>query len=193
MLLNNLRIGVLAALSLAAVAPSQAQPRDIDTSKSTVTVHVYKSGMLSALGHDHQISAPISGGTVDAKAHKVALHFATRTLHVDDAKSSEKDRGQVQANMLGPDVLDAENHKEISFESTGVTAAGAGVWKVTGNLNLHGQSRPVSMEVHETDGRYTGTCRFKITEFGIKPVKAAGGTVSVKDEVQLDFDIQLAR
>jgi hypothetical protein len=33
----------------------------------------------------------------------------------------------------------------------------------------------------------------KQTEFGIKPVKVAGGAVRVKDEIQIDLDIQLAR
>ena len=31
------------------------------------------------------------------------------------------------------------------------------------------------MTVQEKDGHYSGTCRFDITRFGIKPVKAADG------------------
>jgi polyisoprenoid-binding protein YceI len=124
---------------------------------------------------------------------KVELRADASALRVQDPKVSNKDRDEIQTNMLGPEVLDAQKHKEISFRSTGVEAAGAGVWKVSGELTLHGATRPVSLEVRERDGHYSGTCRFKITNFGIKPVKAAGGTVRVKDEVQIDFDIQLAR
>ena len=190
---NKVRILALAALSMASALPAVGQSQSIDTAKSTMTVHVYKSGALSAFGHDHEIAAPIARGTVDVKGHKVELHVIASALQVKDAKASDKDRGEIQATMLGPEVLDAENRKEIIFESTSAEDAGAGVWKVTGNLTLHGQTRPVSMEVREGNGHYAGTCRLRISSFGIKPVKAAGGTVSVKDEVQIDFDVQLVR
>jgi hypothetical protein len=51
----------------------------------------------------------------------------------------------------------------------------------------------VTVEVREVEGRYVGTCRFKQTDFGIKPVKVGGGTIRVKDEIRVEFDIQLAR
>jgi len=47
--------------------------------------------------------------------------------------------------------------------------------------------------VRETGGHFVGTARFKQMEFGIKPVKVAGGSVRVKDEVRIEFDIWLAR
>ena len=183
----------LAALALACVVSANGQQRAIDTAKSVMTVHVYKAGVLSAFGHDHEIAAPIGGGSVDVEARKVELHVNAGALRVLDPKASDKDRGEIQTKMLGSDVLDAENHKEIGFQSTRAEAAGTGAWKLSGNLTLHGETRPVSLAVREKDGHYSGTCRFNITNFGIKPVKAAGGTVRVKDEVQIDFDVQLAR
>jgi hypothetical protein len=50
----------------------------------------------------------------------------------------------------------------------------------------------VTAEVTENAGHYTEHATVKQTDFGIKPVKVAGGTVKVKDEVQVDFDIQLS-
>jgi polyisoprenoid-binding protein YceI len=182
----------LAVLSVACAITANGQPRAIDTAKSTMTVHVYKTGMLSALGHDHDIAAPISAGTVDVTGRHVELQVNAASLKVQDPKGSDKDRAEIQANMLGADVLDAENHKEIRFRSTGAQPAGEGAWKLSGELTLHGATHPVTMDVHEHDGHYAGNCRFNITDFGIKPIKAAGGAVKVKDEVQIDFDIQLA-
>jgi len=178
--------------SMVCALTASGQPRAIDAAKSTMTVHVYKTGMLSALGHDHEISALVTAGTVDTAGRKVELQVNAAALRVQDPKGSDKDRGEIQANMLGPDVLDAEKHKEIRFRSTSAESAGEGGWKVSGELTLHGATQPVSIDVHERDGHYVGTCRFNITNFGIKPIKAAGGTVRVKDEVQIDFDIQLA-
>lgn len=60
-------------------------------------------------------------------------------------------------------------------------------------MTLHGETRPVEADVREAEGHYTGTVQLRQTEFGIKPVKVAGGTVRVKDEVGIDFDIQLSR
>jgi polyisoprenoid-binding protein YceI len=180
------------AASWAVNGTASAQQRAIDTAKSVMTVRVYKAGLFSALGHNHEISAPISSGTVDITARQVELRAQTRTLKVVDPGVSEKDRGEIQSTMLGADVLDVGSHPEVVFRSTGAEAAGAGAWKVHGNLTLHGQTHTVDVEVRVDGEHYVGTSRFKQTEFGIQPVKVAGGTIRVKDEVRIEFNIQLA-
>jgi len=177
----------------ACVALAGAQPHTIDTKTSTMTVHVGKSGAFSAFGHDHVITAPIASGTADTTAHQVELRVAAAALQVRDTSGSDKDREQIQKTMVGPDVLDAERHKEIVFKSTAAQAAGEGGWTVHGNLTLHGETRPVSVTVKEHGGHYVGNAVVKQSDFGIKPVKVAGGTVKVKDEVRIEFDIQLAK
>ena len=179
--------------SLALTAAAAAQERAIDPGKSVMTVRVYKAGVLSALGHNHEIAAPIAGGAVDPTAHRVELHTLTRALEVRDPGVSDKDRAEIQTTMLGPEVLDAGRHQEITFRSTGAEPTGTGSWKVTGNLTLHGQTRTVVVEVREEGEHYVGTSRFKQTEFGIQPVKVAGGSIRVKDEIRIEFNIQLAR
>jgi polyisoprenoid-binding protein YceI len=169
-----------------------AQQRAIDTAKSVMTVRVYKAGVLSAFGHDHEIAAPVAGGRVDSTAHTVELHADASALRVRDPKASEKDRDEIQKTMLGADVLDAGRYPEIAFRSTAVEAIGPGAWKVRGTLTLHGQTQPVTAEVRETAGRYEGNSLLKLADFGIKPVRIAGGAVRVKDEVRIEFDIQLA-
>jgi polyisoprenoid-binding protein YceI len=181
------------ALLCVTVIAARGQSREIDRAKSQMTIHVYAAGMLSAFGHEHEITAPVANGAVDGKAGKVELHVNAADLRVQDPKASDKDRNQVQENMLGPEVLDAGTYKEITFQSTSAAPAGEGAWKVSGNLKLHGQARPVSVDVREKDGHYTGSCQLNITSFGIKPVKVAGGTIRVKDQIKIEFDIQLAR
>ena len=168
-----------------------AAPHAIDTKSSTLTVHVGKAGALSAFGHDHTISAPIASGTADTEAHKVELRVNAALLKVRDSGRSEKDRAEVEKTMLGPDVLDVERYHEIAFRSISVQAAGEGGWTVRGELTLHGQTKPVTVGVKEHSGRYTGSATIKQTEFGMKPVKAAGGAVRTKDEVRIEFDIKL--
>lgn len=183
---KRLVAALLPALSLAA----WAQVRAIDTERSTVTVHVFKAGLFSAFGHEHEVRAPIASGTVEVSQAdpKVELAFHARELKVLDPDLKASDRAEVQATMLGPKVLDAERFPEIRFRSTRVTRDGAG-WRVEGELTLHGQTRRVTLGVTEAGGRYLGSVKLRQRDFGITPVTVAGGTVKVKDELQLEFAI----
>jgi hypothetical protein len=40
---------------------------------------------------------------------------------------------------------------------------------------------------------FSGVTRLKQSDFGITPIQFAGGAIRVKDEIQIEFDIQLAR
>jgi polyisoprenoid-binding protein YceI len=185
------RIMFLAAASLVCVLDASAQQRNIDTQSSTLTIHVGKTGAFSGLGHEHEVRAPIRNGTADTGSHPtVEIHVNARELRVIDKDDSDKDRAEVQKTMLGPEVLDSQNHQEIVFKSTGAEYVGEGRWKLHGNLTLRGQTRPITVQVTVKDGRYTGEATVKQTDFGIKPPGKAG--VRAKDEVRIEFDVRLA-
>ena len=182
---------VAAAMSLVCVFGVRAQQRDIDTQKSTLTIRVGKTGAFSAVGHEHEIHAPIHSGTADTGAHPaVEIHVNAKELRVTDKDASEKERAEVQKTMLGPEVLDSEGHQEIVFKSTGAESVSQGRWTLHGNLTLREQTRPITVQVTLKDGRYTGEAKVKQTDFGIKPPGKAG--VRAKDEVTIEFDIRLA-
>jgi polyisoprenoid-binding protein YceI len=184
------RIAFLVAISLICVLDVSAQQHKIDTQKSTLTIHVGKTGAFSGLGHEHEVSAPIQSGMADTGSHAaVEIHVDARALRVIDKDQSEKDRAEVQKTMLGPEVLDSENHQEIVFKSTSAEAAGQGQWTLRGNLTLRGQTRPVTVRVTLKNGQYTGEATVKQTDFGIKPPGKAG--VRAKDEVTIEFDVRL--
>jgi hypothetical protein len=63
------RTVLLAAATLVSVLGVSAQPHNIDTQKSTLTIHVGKTGVFSGLGHEHEVRAPIHSGTADTGAH----------------------------------------------------------------------------------------------------------------------------
>jgi polyisoprenoid-binding protein YceI len=180
----------LAALSLACALNVSAQQRKIDTQKSTLTIHVGKTGALSAAGHEHEVRAPIHSGTAETGSHPaVEIHVNAADLRVID-KDAEKDRAEVQKTMLGPEVLDSAKYAEIVFKSTGAESSAQDKWTLRGNLTLHGQTKPVTVQVMLKDGRYTGESTVKLTDFGIKPPGKAG--VRAKDEVKIEFDVRLA-
>jgi polyisoprenoid-binding protein YceI len=183
------RTFVLAGTVLAASVPAPAQA---NAPRSAITIQVHKSGLFSAFAHDHVVVAPIAEGSLDAKAMKIDVTVATRQVKVTDPEASEKDRAEIQSTMLGPKVLDAEKFPQIRFHSSRVEQAGPQRYRVTGELELHGTSRPLSFDVTGGPDHYQGKTRLKQTDFGIQPVSVAGGTVKVKDEVEIEINVYAA-
>lgn len=180
---------VAVALPATMWAAASSALREIDIQKSVMTVRVFKSGLFSAFGHDHEISAPIQQGRLSESDRSVELIVDARQMRVMDKDVSEKDRAEIQETMLGPKVLDTGQFPEIRFRSSTVEPAGEGRWMVSGNLTLHGQTRPVKLEVQGKNGHYQGVAQLKQRDFGIEPVSVGGGAVKVKNELRVEFDI----
>jgi len=194
----NLRTAFIATAALIALlcvqsssaAPGSGQQRRIDVQRSTITVHVFKSGLLRALADNHVVQAALADGWVeDSGAARVDVIVDAQRLRVLDPDASPKDREQVQARMLGPEVLDAARFPQIRFHSTGVQPIGTDRWLIRGSVELHGHTHDVAMQVVRENDRYRGQTTLRQTDFGINPVSVAGGAVRVKDELTIDFDI----
>jgi polyisoprenoid-binding protein YceI len=108
-------------------------------------------------------------------------------------------------HLRGPDFLDTAKFAAIAFKSTEVKKAGEGKYKVTGNLTLHGVSKPVVLEVEapatEVKDPYgnvkrgaMATTTINRKDFGLNWNKAleAGG-VLIGETVQITIDLQLVR
>jgi hypothetical protein len=185
---------MLASLVHLTGAYGASEKHSIDSDHSKITIHVYKTGLFSGLAHDHEIEAPIEWGEVnDSESPSVEVRVSSGKLRVLDPEASESTRAKIQSTMQGAEVLDVGRFPQIHFQSTAVDPSGTGHWVVHGNLDLHGQTHPVSVDVTLKDGLYGGTAVLKQTQFGITPVKIAGGTVKVKDEVKLEFSVAVVK
>ena len=174
-------------------AAARVPDRGIDVRQSSVRVSVLKAGLFSILSHDHLIAAPLAGGRLSTSdGPEVDLRFDARTLRVIDPGLSPDERAQIQKVMEGPKVLDAARHPEIRFRSTAVEPTGVGSWSVQGTLTLHGQTQPLRIPVTLREGRFCGSVTLRQTDFGIVPVRSAGGAVRVRDEVRVEFEIAAA-
>jgi len=169
-------------------APASSH-KDIDTERSVVTVRVFKAGLLSSFGHEHEVRAPIQKGSIDDEKNTVEFAVDAHALRVIDSDISDKDRAEIQSTMLGPKVLDSEKFHEIRFHSTEVSRASENAWTVDGDLTLHGQTRRVKVKVERNDGRYRGSAELRQKDFGIEPITVAGGSIKVKNEVRIAFVI----
>src|ERR1700686_1148630 len=174
--------------------PLHAQSKEVHVNKSNLKIRVFKSGAFSAFAHDHEIQAPIEAGKIDSSARpSVQLHVDSRKMRVLDPDTPADKRAEIQHTMQSDKVLDVEKFPDISYQSTAVTSRGKGRWEVRGDLNLRGKKQPVAMQVSLVAGHYRGSASIKLSDFGIAPIRIAGGTVKVKDEIKIEFDIVPAK
>ena len=180
-------MSLVTMLGLVPLASGQASAID---SSSKLMVHAFKSGLFFGLADNHEIEAPISDGTVDEGALRVRFVVDAGRMKVLDPKLSEGKRKEVQDRMQGPEVLDSPHFPKITFESSKVERTDQGALRVEGRLFLHGMTRPITVSVRTENGHYVGTTTLSQREFGISPISIAGGTVKVKDELKIEFDIK---
>jgi len=172
----------------------------IDASQSQFTVQGSADGLLSMFGHDPVIAIRGFGG--DARFVPGTLASASLLLLVQaDAlavvnKVSDKDRREMERAMR-EDLLEIARYPEIVFMSQRISAnrMGEGRYRagIIGNLSLHGVTREHSIDaqltVSEGALRAQGEFPLRQTDYNIKPVSVAGGTLKMKDELKFSFDI----
>lgn len=180
---------IVSLLLILACHLAAAQAVSVDTGRSNLTVHVEKSGLFSAFAHNHTIQAPIASGQFDVEKRSAKLTFNTKEMKVLDEGVKDSERAEIDQTMKSDKVLDIARFPEIRFVSTAIAPQDGGRYQVRGNLTLHGVTRPVELPIALANGRYTGSVKLKQTNFGIAPVSIAGGTVKVKDVIEIVFEI----
>jgi polyisoprenoid-binding protein YceI len=173
----------------------------IDPKGSTFTVRAFATGMLSAFGHNPTIAIPdlqgeiqFASDTLEDASLRIVIQAASLVV-TDDISS--KDREQIERRMHG-EVLETDSFPEILYECPRVSSVqrlGEGLYAVSfdGELALHGitRSQPAVARVTLKGDQLRAAGEFSIrqSDYEIRPVSAAGGTVKLKDELKLSFDI----
>ena len=176
----------------------------LDPAASRFTVQAFAEGLLSMFGHDPLIGVKDFQGeasfvpeTFENASLKLTIN-ANSLRVVNDVK--EKDRKDIERTMRD-EVLETGKYPEIVFQSNNVllNQIGEGRYRarVIGNLTLHGVTQSnISINGEVTlnnDGlKAKGDFAIKQSDYKIKLVSVAGGTLKIKNEVKGRFDI-LAR
>lgn len=132
---------------------------------------------------------------------------ATATDTFEDAEftvdikttSIDTDNSRRDDHLRSDDFFAAEKHPSITFKSTGYEKTGDKTFKLTGDLTMHGTTKPVTL-----DGKVNGIITdqrsqklkagLKITgtvnrlEFGV-----GGDTPTLGDEVDLTINLEMAQ
>jgi len=187
-------------------AESVLKPEDatvrysIETRGSTFTVRAFATGLFSTFGHNPTIAIPDFKGDVFLNPH--AFEKSSVRLEIDPAALivtndiSEKDRQEIDRRMH-EEVLETDSYPEIVYECSRVSASKIGegqYWiALNGQLTVHGTTRtqPVSARASLIGDmlRATGEVSIRQSDYGIQPVSAVGGTIKLKDDLKLSFDI----
>jgi polyisoprenoid-binding protein YceI len=171
-----------------------------DPRQSRFTVQAFASGMLRVFAHNPTLAVRQFAGelTCDPETFanaSVRLTVKADSLEVTD-ELSPKDKQEIQT-VTRDQVLEASRYPEIVYacDDVAVSNAVGRSFRVQfkGKLTLHGVTRdhPVDAQVNVVGDtvRLSGTTTVKQADYGIKPVKAAGGMIAAKDEVKVAFDI----
>jgi polyisoprenoid-binding protein YceI len=195
-------LGCILLLPLAVYTQTKSRTYTIVAGESSFWVFVGKSGFLSALAHDHEIGVKSFTGRVvvpesGAGGGSLELDIDAKSLVVLDKKVSEEDRKKI-FNSMHQEVLESVQYPQMTFRSVSVsdlrqTGDNAYNFKLNGDLTLHGVTKriivPVTVTVTPQRLRAVGKHTLKQTDYGIKPYSAAGGTIKVKNEIIVNFDI----
>jgi polyisoprenoid-binding protein YceI len=171
----------------------------IEPGRSRFTVQAFSAGLLSVFAHSPTFAVRDFSGEVRLGATvqglEVELTVNPNSLDLED-RVSTSDRKEIETRMWG-EVLETSKYPEITYRGGAVRAdtIGRGRYRVVieGDLDLHGVTRPYRIDAELivfADGlRLGGSSTLRMSEYGIRPVTALGGTIKLKDELKLSFDL----
>ena len=176
----------------------------LDASRSRFVVQAFADGLFSMFGHNPTIAICGFGGDAQFELSTLGraslLMLVTPDSFTVTDKVSDKDRREIERAMR-EDVLEIARYPEIVFMSKKTSAhpiaEGQHRVKITGDLTLHGVTREHLIDANVTFNQDTlsaqGEFPLRQTDYNIKPVSIAGGTLKVKDELKFSFDIAAER
>jgi len=180
-------------LSLAApLAFAQTSTWVPDKAHSGVDFSILHLSLSKVRGHFGNI-----GGSIvmnDADITKSTVNVTIDVTTVDTGVAAR------DSDLKGPNFFDAAQFPTATFVSTSVAKSGGGL-TITGNLTLHGVTKPVTLNVEGPTGPvqgmdkkqhqgFSGTTTISRTAFGIA---AKFPSAVVGDDVQLTFDLDVAK
>jgi polyisoprenoid-binding protein YceI len=190
----TMRISLILLLAVALPAAALAGTWQIDPAHTNVEFTVRHMMISNVKGQFEKTTGTITTDGKDPATAKIDATIETASLNTRVAKRD--------AHLKSPDFFDVAKYPTITFKSTKIEANGAGKWKVTGDLTLHGVTKPVVLDVDASSAPIkdpmgnmragaSATTTINRKDFGLTWNKAmeAGG-VLIGDEVAISIDVE---
>ena len=183
-------------LSLApALALAASSAWNVDNSHSQVGFAVKHLVISNVRGEFRTYSGKVVLDEADVTKSAVE---ATVDVASIDTKVADRD-----THLKSPDFFDVAKYPTMTFKSTKVAKAGKDRLKVTGDLTLHGVTKPVVLDVQttpavkgmygETRRGFSGTTKLSRKEFGLTWNKVVEAGPAVGDEVTVTLDLEVVK
>ncbi|MBS7458494.1 polyisoprenoid-binding protein [Coralloluteibacterium stylophorae] len=180
-----------AAIATAAVAfPAAAAPTTytIDPSHTDVLVSWSHFGFSNPTIRFGDVEGTLTYDPQDPTASSVEVTLPLSGLQTQSDEFNE--------HLESGKWLDAGSYPEATFKSTSVAPAGEGRLEVTGDLTVHGQTRPVTLDVTINEvgehpmrkvpaAGFAATTTLKRSDFGVGNYAPA-----VSDEVEVEITVE---
>ena len=173
------------AQTVATANPAQVEAGTyaIDPQHTQVLFSVSHMGFTTYYGRFSDASGTLDLSTETPDASSLEVKVPTGTVSTTSDKLNEE--------LKGDQWFDAQKYPEITFKSVKVTRTGPDTAQVTGNLTMHGVTKPVTLAVrfvgagtNPLDKKYTvgfrATGTIRRSDFGVKTYVPLIG-----DEVEL--------
>lgn len=131
----------LAGLVLAA-GPAEAATYTIDPVHSSAVFKVRHFDVANFYGTFNGVSGTVSWNPENPGGSSIEVTI--------EADSVDTRNGQRDGHVKSPDFLNAKQFPEITFKSTGVEATGDDQLAITGDLTLHGVTKPITVTAEHT-------------------------------------------
>ena len=176
---------------------------NLNAGSGKLFVYTFKEGFLSAVAHDLLIdvtnftvnlnvpATDSAGVEAEIQANSLKVLCAMKDGQRKDDTLKEKDKADIEEATF-KDVLHPAKYPKINFRSTDIQEKD-GSYHVKGELTLHGVTRPIEFDATSTSGKdLKGKFTIAQKDYGIKPYRALLGTLKVKNEVEIAFDLALS-
>lgn len=139
---KGLILTALAALSLAGTPALALDSYKLDPVHSHAMFKILHLGVGYQYGRFNDIQGTVWVDEAHPANSKVEVVIQTASV---DTKAAKRDE-----HLRSADFFNAKQFPTLSFKSTQVVGAGKDLYKVTGNLTLHGVTKPISLTFHKT-------------------------------------------
>jgi polyisoprenoid-binding protein YceI len=189
--------GYATSSSSASTAASAAQAWDIDPSHSSPNFKVRHLMVSHVRGELGPVAGTVWIDDQDITRSRLDVSIDARKIATRDDKRDE--------HLRSADFLDVANHPTVTFKSTRVERAAGDDLRVTGDLTIHGTTRPVTLTVESLAPAVTdpwgntkrgATAHAKIhrKDWGLAwNVGLEAGGVLVGEEVAIEIEVELLK
>ena len=127
----------LALLAFALLpAAASADTYDVDAVHSSVMFRAKRMGVVYVYGRFNEFAGTIDMTGEDVGTGKVSLEVKTSSIDTGNQRRDD--------HLRNPDFFNSTQLPTMKFESTGVKPGSGNTFEVTGNLTLHGVTKPVT-------------------------------------------------